>query len=372
MPTIQLDHLSEAERRAFLIADNKIALNATWDLERLGAELLDLSELEFDLTLTGFSLAECDEVIQLQEASTHSSSELTTDNDVPRVPEKATTRLGDRFKLGHHYLLCGDARSKADVRLLMQEQKSDLLFTDPPYNVPINGHVSGLGKTKHREFTMGSGEMSNAQFIAFLKSALGVAASVSKNGALAYVCMDWRGMLPLLTAGQKVFTEFKQLCVWNKSNAGMGTFYRSKHELVFIFKNGKAPHTNTFGLGKTGRYRTNVWDYPGISSMSGHRSEDIARHQTPKPVAMVKDAILDCTRRGDIVLDPFAGSGTTLVAAHSCGRSARLLELDPLYCDVIIERFQRYTGQAAVLTTSGQSFEDVQADRLASSKQVPA
>jgi DNA modification methylase len=254
----------------------------------------------------------------------------------------------------------------------MQGGTADLIFTDPPYNVPINGHVSGLGKNKHREFAMASGEMSEADFISFLSETLGAAASVSKDGAVAFVCMDWRGMLPLLSAGQKVLTEFKQLCVWNKTNAGMGTFYRSKHELVFVFKKGRGPHTNTFGLGDTGRYRTNVWDYPGISSMTSHRADDLARHPTPKPVAMVKDAILDCTRRGEIVLDTFAGSGSTLIAAHLCGRSARLLEYDPLYCDVIIERYQQFTGQAAVLTTTGQAFEDLRIARGAQAKERAA
>jgi DNA modification methylase len=372
VPTILLDHLSDAERRAFLIADNKIALNATWDMEKLSLELLDLGELEFDLSLTGFSLAEIDQVIDLAKAADPSAADVPAEDEVPPVRVQSVTCRGDLFKLGHHYLLCGDARSKDDVQRLMQGGTADLIFTDPPYNVPINGHVSGLGKNKHREFAMASGEMSDADFVSFLSDALGAAASVSKDGAVAFVCMDWRGMLPLLTAGQKVFTEFKQLCVRNKTNAGMGTFYRSKHELVFVFKKGRGPHTNTFGLGDTGRYRTNVWDYPGISSLTSQRADDLARHPTPKPVAMVKDAILDCTRRGEVVLDTFAGSGSTLIAAQQCGRSARLLEYDPLYCDVIIERYQQFTGQAAVLTTTGQAFEDLQVARAAEAKERAA
>jgi hypothetical protein len=213
---------------------------------------------------------------------------------------------------------------------------------------------------QHREFAMASGEMSEEQFTRFLRDSLGAAATRCRDGALAYVFMDWRGAGPLLSAGREVFTEQKQLCVWNKTNGGMGTFYRSKHELVFVYKVGTAAHTNNFGLGETGRYRTNVWDYAGISSISRTRQEEQARHPTPKPVALVADAIKDSTNRGDIVLDPFGGSGSTLIAAESCGRSARLIELDPLYCDVIVRRYQEYTGKEASLMGCGTSFDEVE------------
>ena len=363
IPTIQLDHLSDVERRAFILADNKIALNASWNVEMLSLELLDLGELDIDLTLTGFSLAEIDSVIDLGRAADPDGPDQAVQDEVPTVPAKAVTRAGDLFELGQHVLLCGDARNPKEVERVMLEDEADLVFTDPPFNSRINGHVSGLGKVKHREFVMASGEMSDEEFIDFLTTTLSAAASVSKDGAIAFVCMDWHGIEALLQAGKQAFTELKQLCVWKKSNGGMGTFYRSKHELVFVFKKGTLPHTNTFGLGETGRYRTNVWEYPGMSSMTSDRANDLARHPTPKPVAMVKDAILDCTRRGETVLDPFAGSGTTLVAAHLCGRSARLIELDPLYCDVIIERYQRLTGECATLMTTGQTFEELEVER---------
>jgi hypothetical protein len=217
---------------------------------------------------------------------------------------------------------------------------------------------------KHREFAMASGEMSRSQFTTFLTDSLGCMASVMRDGAIAFVCMDWRHMGELLEAGDAVFTQLKNLIVWNKTNGGMGAFYRSKHELIFAFKAGDAPHTNSFGLGETGRYRTNVWDYAGISSISASRSEELAMHPTVKPVAMIADAIKDCSRRGEIVLDAFGGSGSTLIAAEKTGRQARLIEYDPLYCDTIIRRWEQLTGKRARHADSGRPFEDVADDRL--------
>jgi DNA modification methylase len=239
--------------------------------------------------------------------------------------------MGDLWILGRHRLLCGDSRSADDVERLVDGARVDLIFTDPPYNVPIDGRVSGLGSIKHREFAFASGEMTSAQFTDFLKTTLGNAAAFAKDGAIAFVCMDWRHMRELLDAGDQVFSELKNLCVWNKSNGGMGSFYCSKHELTFVFKLGTAQHTNSFGLGETGRYRTNVWDYAGISSLGAKRQDELAMHPTVKPSALVADAIRDCSRRGDTVLDVFAGSGTTVIAAELCGRQARVLEFDPAY-----------------------------------------
>jgi DNA modification methylase len=266
---------------------------------------------------------------------------------------------GDLWNLGRHRLICGDARKRSDHHALLIEDQVDLIFTDPPYNVPIDGHVCGLGRVRHREFAMGVGEMSREAFTSFLTETLGCAAKRCRDGAIAFVCMDWRHMGELLAAGERVFTELKNLCVWNKTNGGMGAFYRSKHELVFAFKVGTAPHVNSFGLGETGRYRTNVWDYAGISSISSSRAEELAMHPTVKPVALVADAIRDCSKRGDIVLDPFGGSGTTLIAAEKCGRAARLIEYDPGYCDTIIARWERLTGKRATLSSTGEAFEDV-------------
>lgn len=364
VPTVALSHLDATERRAYVLADNKLALNAGWDQEILALELQGLLDLDFDLSVTGFSVAEIDLVLDAAKESAPDQGEAA-DDWIPELEEGAVSRGGDLWQLGRHRLICGDARKPHDYDLLLAGDRVDLIFTDPPYNVPIGGHVSGLGRVRHREFAMGVGEMSEAVFTAFLKETLGEAAAACRDGAIAFVCMDWRHMGELLAAGRQVFSELKNLCVWNKTNGGMGTFYRSKHELVFVFKVGTAPHVNTFGLGEEGRYRTNVWDYAGISSLSATRAEEQAMHPTVKPVALVADAIRDCSKRGGIVLDAFAGSGTTLIAAEKTGRTARLVEFDPLYCDTILRRFERYTGKQAVLAETGTTFEDVAAARAA-------
>lgn len=363
VPTVRLSHLSAEERRAYVLADNKLALNAGWDTEILAIELQALVDLDFDVTLTGFSLAEVDfSLDQAREAST-TAPDSPADR-IPEPPHTAVSRPGDLWLLGRHRLLCGNAMSREDVARLFGSEKADLIFTDPPYNVPIDGHVCGLGSVRHREFAFASGEMTRAQFTTFLTTALSNAASAAKDGTIAFVCMDWRHMGELLDAGEEVFTELKNLCVWNKTNGGMGSFYRSKHELVFVFKVGNAPHTNSFGLGETGRYRTNVWDYAGISSLSSKRMDELAMHPTVKPVALVADAIRDCSRRGEIVLDVFGGSGTTLIAAETCGRVARLIEYDPCYCDTIVTRWETYTGKRATLGEDAGPFEEIAADRL--------
>ena len=370
VPTVRLSHLSPEERRAYVLADNKLALNAGWDTEILAIELQALIDIDFDVTLTGFSLAEVDLTLdQAREASTESTDSPA--DVIPEPGEVAVSRQGDLWHLGRHRLLCGDARSPADVTRLMGEERADVIFTDPPYNVAIDGNVGGLGAVRHREFAFASGEMSREEFTAFLKETLGNAASAARDGAIAFVCMDWRHMRELLDAGEAVFSEMKNLCVWNKNNGGMGTFYRSKHELIFVFKVGEGAHTNSFGLGETGRYRTNVWDYAGISSLGARRMDELSMHPTVKPVALVADAIRDCSRRGEVVLDVFGGSGSTLIAAESCGRMARLLEYDPIYCDTIIRRWEAYTGKRATLDGSGAALEDVAAERVATEGRRP-
>lgn len=357
VPTIKLSHLTAAERRAYVIADNKLALSAGWDQDVLAVELQSLIDHEFDVSLTGFSMAETDIILDnKRERSTE--TELAAADVIPAPPVAAVSQHGDLWQLGQHRLLCGDARKRDDYQALLAGETVDLVFTDPPYNVPIDGHVSGLGAKQHREFAFASGEMTQDDFTTFLTTTLSHAASCCKDGAIAFVCMDWRHMRELLDAGAVAFTELKNLCVWSKTNGGMGSFYRSRHELIFVFKQGSAPHTNTFGLGETGRYRTNVWDYAGISSFGAQRNTELDMHPTVKPVALVADAIRDCSRRGEIVLDIFAGSGTTLIAAETCGRKARLIEYDPIYCDTIITRWQNLTGKRAFLTSTGQSFED--------------
>lgn len=363
VPTLALSHLNDAERRAYVLADNKLALNAGWDKEILAIELQGLIDLDFDVELTGFSLAEVDLVLDEAGDADPDGSDAPEDH-VPELSGTPVSMMGDVWLLGRHRLLCGDARQSEDLALLMQNERADMIFTDPPYNVKIDGNVCGLGSVKHREFAMATGEMSEDQFVRFLTETLGNMSSVMRNGAIAFVCMDWRHMGELLAAGQSAFTELKNLVVWNKTNGGMGAFYRSKHELIFVFKQGNAEHTNSFGLGETGRYRTNVWDYAGISSIGANRGDELAMHPTVKPVALIADAIRDCSRRGEIILDAFGGSGSTLIAAEKTGRIARLIEYDALYCDTIVRRWERLTGKRAKLAVDSAYFEDVADMRL--------
>jgi DNA modification methylase len=369
VPTLALSHLSAEERRAYVLADNKLALNAGWDREILALELEGLIDLGFDVSVTGFSLAEVDFILDEAGESDPDGSDPAEDR-VPPLAGAAVTRRGDVWKLGRHKLICGDARCPDDYAALLGAERADLVFTDPPYNVPIDGHVSGLGKVQHREFAFASGEMSETQFTAFLTESLSAMSAIMCDGAIAFVCMDWRHMGELIAAGRAAFTELKNLVVWNKTNGGMGAFYRSKHELIFVFKAGTAEHTNSFGLGETGRYRTNVWDYAGISSMSASRSEELAMHPTVKPVALVADAIRDCSKRGDIVVDGFGGSGSTLIAADKTGRVARLIEYDPLYCDTIVRRWEQLTGKRATLASTAVEFELVSEQRLGSAEEA--
>ena len=363
VPTIALSHLSMDQARALVIADNKLALNAGWDPDLLAIELQALVDVNYDLNLTGFELAEIDFI--LDEASeSDPKGRNEPEDEVPTVTGWPVTRCGDLWLLARHRVLCGDAQEATDFATLMGSERADLAFTDPPYNVKINGNVCGSGSVKHREFDFASGEMSRDEFIAFLSLTLGNVSAAMRDGAIAFVCMDWRHMGELLEAGEKTFTELKNLVVWNKTNGGMGTFYRSKHELIFVFKCGTAEHTNSFGLGATGRYRTNVWDYAGISSMSADRAEQLKAHPTAKPIALIADALRDCSKRGEIVLDCFGGSGSTLIAAHKTGRSARLIEYDPIYCDTIVRRWEKFTGKKATLAATGQLFEDVAEERL--------
>jgi len=363
IPTIQIDHMTDAQRRAYIIADNRLAELAGWDKDLLAlefGELLNL-DLDFEIEVTGFATAEIDTLIDGPIVPKPDKAD-----EIPDLPPdyQPISRLGDLWQLGPHRLLCGNSLEPESYARLLGDEKADMVFSDPPYNVEVAGHVCGSGSIKHREFAMASGEMSQAQFTDFLVTALTALARHSQNGALHFICMDWRHIKELLQAGEKAYSELKNLIVWNKDNAGMGTFYRSKHELIFVFKNGSAPHINNFGLGETGRYRTNVWDYAGVNSLKPGRMEELAMHPTVKPVALVSDAIRDCSRRNGIILDAFGGSGTTLIAAHKTGRKARAIELDPVYVDVIIKRWSKVTGQTAILESSGQHFSEVATSRF--------
>ena len=357
VPTIRLEDMTAAQKRAYVLADNKLAENAGWDRELLALELQGLLEMEldFEVTTTGFEMGEIDILI----------SDLShgVDDEADRVPEihstlPPITHPGDLWQLGRHRLLCADATLPESFERLMTGEEAEMVFTDPPYNVPIGGHVTGLGSVKHAEFAMASGEMTEAEFITFLEQVLGLMAAHSRDGAIHFICMDWRHVLELLTAGRSVYSELKNLCVWTKSNGGMGSLYRSQHELVVIFKAGSAPHINNVELGRHGRNRTNVWAYPGMNSFGAERDNALAMHPTVKPVALVEDAILDVSRRGGVVLDAFVGSGTTLIAAERAGRRAFGLELEPHYVDVTLRRFRALTGMEPLHAGSGLTLKE--------------
>ena len=337
VPTITLSGLSETQKRALRIADNKIALNAGWDLEILKLELSELASIDVDIDpiLTGFSTGEIDVIL--------TSAADPDDEVIPPVPAAPRTKPGDIWILGDHRVGCGDGRDAGFLkRVIGNGALVDSAFLDPPYNVRIGGHAVSAGS--HREFAMASGEMSEAEFRSFLADTLGAAARVSRDGAVHFVCMDWRHMDSVSAVGSTVYSAQLNLCIWNKSNAGMGSLYRSKHELVFVYRVGTAPHLNMVELGRHGRNRTNVWDYASVNSMRGSRREDLDLHPTVKPTGLVADAIQDVTRRGDLVLDLFLGSGTTLMAAERSGRRFRGLDIDPAYVDVAIERWSARTG----------------------------
>lgn len=363
VPVIRVEHMSEAQKRAYIIADNKLAENAGWDNELLSIELQGLYEMEldFDLEVIGFETPEIDFMLQ---SSSDTPGKSSKSDAVPEIDDQrpAVTKVGDIWHLGEHRLICGDSLKQATYDTLLEGERADLIFTDPPYNVPIDGHVCGLGRVKHDDFAMASGEMDEAAFTAFLATVFRELKRVSTDGSIHFVCMDWRHMHELLSAGKAVYSELKNICVWNKTNGGMGSLYRSKHEMVAVFKSGTASHINNVELGKHGRYRTNVWDYAGVNSFGASRDDDLAMHSTVKPVALVKDAILDCSHRGGMVLDPFAGSGTTLIAAHETGRRARCIELEPKYVDVICRRFQTLTGKDPIHASSGKPFSEIAAE----------
>ncbi|WP_234999585.1 DNA methyltransferase [Roseovarius albus] len=345
VPCLRLDHMSSDEKRAYVLADNKLALNAGWDEDLLAAELgaLMTADLDFDVSITGFSIPEVEGVLEAV------APEEPGDPAGDTMPEAAPARVnsGDVWQLGPHRLVCGNALDPDVVKALMDGAEARMVFSDPPYNVPIDGHVGNSGKIQHREFAMASGEMSAGEFTRFLKCAFRNLADHSVDGSIHFLCMDWRHMSEMIEAGQGAYSELKNLIVRAKGNGGMGTFYRSRHELIFVFKKGSAPHINTFELGQHGRYRTNVWEYRGVNSRHGTRMEELALHPTVKPVQMIADAIRDVSARGDIVLDIFGGSGSMLITAEKTGRRGYLCELDPIYCDRILARREGYAKDEA-------------------------
>ncbi|MGX7925475.1 site-specific DNA-methyltransferase [Tsuneonella sp. HG094] len=361
VPVIIAHQWSKAQVRAYRLADNKLAELANWDAEVLAMEIAAIIEMdETPIEILGFETAEVDLLLDDNRKAETSEDEADEQLDVPVNP---VTRPGDLWMLGKHRLLCASSLETASWDELLAGEIAAMAFTDPPYNVPVSGHVCGLGKTSHAEFAMASGEMSSPEFIAFLTGFLKVMLPYLKDGAVLDLCMDWRHLAELQAALDANALALLNTCVWNKTNGGMGSLYRSKHELVLIAKKGKAPHTNNVELGKHGRYRTNVWDYAGVNTFGRNRMADLADHPTVKPVALVADAIRDVSKPGEIVLDAFMGSGTTILAAERTKRRGFGVEIDPGYVDVAIRRWQNLTGQQAVLASTGQSFAEVAAER---------
>ena len=354
VPVIALEDLSPSQARAYLIADNRLAEHATWDRELLAENfaLLSQEDLTFDLTVTGFELPEIDMLLNDEEAG-------VDPDDIPIKPGPAVSRLGDIWQCGPHRVVCGDALDPEALEVLMQGEKASVVFTDPPYNLKVSD-ISGLGKRQHREFAFASGEMSSTTFTDFLQRAMTQLAAHSVEGAIHYVCMDWRHMVELQAAAAPVYSELKSLVVWAKEAGGMGSLYRSQHELIFIYKVGKGAHRNNIQLGRFGRNRTNVWQYSAPRKFGSDNEGDLlAEHPTPKPVAMIADALMDVSNRGEIVLDTFLGSGSTLIAAERVGRIARGVELDPQYVDLTIRRWQRQTGRSAIHTQLQCTFNEL-------------
>ncbi len=357
VPVIRLEHLSPAQAQALMVADNRLAELSNWDTELLAIHLKELStvDLSFDIEATGFTVGEID--LQIESLEVPAKAKDDPLDQFSFAQGRAVTQVGDTWQLGGHRLVCGNALDSACYMALMDGQKAAMVITDPPYNVKIDGHVGGRGAIKHREFAMATGELSEDQFTAFLQTVFLRAVEHSVDGSVHIIFMDWRHLPEILAAGRRAYTSQLNLCVWAKSRAGMGSLYRSQHELALVFKSGTAAHRNNVELGRFGRYRTNVWSYPSIHAMrSGEEGDLLALHPTVKPVKMIADAILDCSARGELILDPFLGSGTTLLACERVGRVCRAIELDPLYVDTAIRRWQALTGEEAVLESTGQTF----------------
>jgi DNA modification methylase len=366
IPTICLGHLSPEQIRAFIIADNQLTQNSTWNEILLGEQLKSLSEIDlnFSLEATGFEMGEIDVLIE----GLSQPGDSAQDDPADVLPDQSETLVsapGDWWQLGKHRVLCGDALDPDSYDRLMTQQRAAVVFTDPPCNVPADGHASGLGEKQHRDFATACGGMSRAKFTDFFGAVCKRLVSASRDGAIHFLCIDWRHVGELLAAGREAYDELKDICVWVKDNAGMGSLYRSQHKLILVFRQGKQSHGKNVQLGKFGRCRSDVWQYPGANSFSRATAEgNLDPHPTGKPVALVADAILDCSSRGDIVLDPFLGSGTTVIAAERTGRICYGIEMDPACVDTAVRRWQRFTGMRALHGESGRSFDDLEKEAI--------
>lgn len=359
IPAIILENLTPEEIEAIRILDNRIAEDGEWNFENLKDEIEKL--MKFDITFEdlGFDTVDYDEIFLIKNSGENKVHDTDKEDESwldANIPTKVKT--GDLWRLGDHFIFCGDSLNDKSFEILMQGELAQIVVTDPPYNCKIKGHVCGLGKTQHEEFAMASGEMTDSEFAEFISKFMQNLVKFSCDGSLSYIFMDWVGVKLLLTQGKKHYSELKNIAVWNKKVGGMGAMYRSQHEMVPIFKNGKAKHQNHIQLGKNGRYRTNVWDYSGVRATNPTSLELLKLHPTVKPVAMLHDILLDSSSKNDIVLDCFGGSGSTLLAAERCKRSARLIEINPRYVDVSIYRWERETGKTAKMIKNHAEVQD--------------
>ena len=349
-PCIRAEHLSEAEQRVLRLAVNRLGEKGEWNLDELKIEFEDLVLIDAPIEISGFTTDEIDHIVLDEADDAIEGGPLS-----PEAGAIAVARWGDVFALGPHRIVCGSATDPEEVQRLMEDDlPARLVLTDEPYNVKISGHVTG---GNHREFAMASGEMSDAEFLAFNEAWMATVLPCLCNGGIFGTFIDWRGLPTVHLAAVTVGLAPSNLIVWAKTNAGMGSLYRSQHELLPLFKNGSASHVNNVALGKHGRWRSNVWTYPGASSLGSDARRGLEEHPTVKPTAMLEDALLDLTNRGDIVVDPFLGSGSTLIAADKTGRVCRGVELDPLYVDVIVRRYEAATGAPGLLVQTGETFE---------------
>lgn len=359
IPVIILEDLTDEEAEVIRILDNRIAEDSEWNYVNLQEVIENLGKFDISFEDLGFETVDYDKIFlnnDSEESEVKNSEQETADWLDANIPKRAN--LWDLWRLGDNFILCANSLLQKAFEILMQGELAQIVITDPPYNCKVNGHVCGSGKIKHEEFAMASGEMTEAEFAEFISGFMQHLVKFSSDGSLHYIFMDWRNINILLNQGKKYYTELKDIAIWNKLSAGMGSLYRSQHEMIPIFKNGKAKHQNHIQLGKYGRYRSNVWDYPGVRATNPESLELLKFHPTPKNVAMLHSILLDASSKNDIVLDCFGGSGSTLLAAERCKRRARLIEIDPRYVDVCIYRWEKETGKTAKLVKNYKEIED--------------
>lgn len=349
--SLTIENLSAEILRAYRIADNQLTRSTEFDYSVLNQEFKFLYDYKILGTDLGFSALQIDKIYNYQiespkQTPSKEPEEVLELKDAD-IPERV--KAGDLWRAGDSFILCANSLKTDSFKYLMQGELAKLVLTDSPYNVPVSGHICGNGKIKHQEFKMASGEMSDEEFEKnFVTPYMGNCIKYSQNGSLHYHFIDWRGLRIFLNVGYKLYSDLKNICVWAKSNGGgMGSLYRSQHEMVCVFKNGDAPHINNVELGKNGRNRTNVWEYPGIRANTPESLELLRLHPTVKPTALLYDILLDVTNQNDIVLDCFGGSGSTLIAAYRSRRRARIIEISPHYCDVILWRWEKESGKKA-------------------------